>query len=845
MTANEFRLSPKIVPSHYQLFLAPNIDTATFKGTVNIALAIQESTSIIRLNALDLVLGETNISIDSQSFLCETSYDIENELVSVTSPIPIPVGTAILTIKFDGILNDQLAGFYRSSYQDSDGSVRYLACTQFEATDARRAFPCFDEPALKAVFEVTLEIDNQYFAVSNGEIASQTDLGNGKKLVVFEPTISMSTYLLAFIVGDLVATAPAMVRGTAIRVVHRPGWENLTEFALKAASHALEFLTDFFAIPYPGTKLDLIAIPDFAAGAMENLGAVTFREALLLVDQNNASQPEKERIVDVVSHEIAHMWFGDLVTMKWWNGIWLNEAFATYMETLTTDHFEPSWGKWNTFGIYRATAQATDALHSTRPIEFEVERPADCKAMFDILTYEKGGSVLRMLEKHLGYESFRNGITHYLNKYLYSNAETTDLWDALEENTGQPVRALMDTWVFQGGFPLVSVERNNNSLDLSQEPFFYLRDHHGETAIGDSWIVPITVRDITNAAEVHNVLLKTLSANMVWSREKLPVVNAFGNGYFRVRYSNDLLTEILRSFDQLVELERFNLVSDAWAMVVANLNTYESFAKIARSYSGGTFKEPAGWAIISQGIQARAKAMGSHSNGGVIAFAREIFGPMFETLGELPIPGEPDIDGVLRANVIDILGTLVRDPQVVSMAQQAFRSDISRERHLEASLASSILHTIGANGDEADYAFILDRFKHPESPIEEQRYLDALSEFEQPGLIDRTLAMTLESIRSQDGPYVINKMLRKPESAAKTFDFVKENYEALKERFPKNSITRMLDGMSSLFGPEMADRASQVREFLGNIDVPEAGKTLSQIKERYEANLKLGERLRK
>ena len=845
MTTNQFRLLSTVKPSRYRLELSPDLNDASFLGCVEIEISIGIPISLIKVNSAELAISSAVLSKDSQKYECTITYDVENEMALLALATEVDAGLATLTINFTGVLNDQLAGFYRSSYVDENGDTQHLACTQFEATDARKAFPCFDEPDLKAIFEVSLIVDEKYFTVSNGAEISRIPQGDGKIRVNFEPTIVMSTYLLAFIVGDLVATPTRVVRGTPVRIIHRPGWDKLTQFAFKATEHALEFLTDYFEIPYPGTKLDLIAIPDFAAGAMENLGAITFREALLLVDENSASQPEKERIVDVVSHEIAHMWFGDLVTMKWWNGIWLNEAFATYMETLTTDHFDPDWGKWNSFGIYRATAQATDALHSTRPIEFEVERPADCNAMFDILTYEKGGSVLRMLERHLGYERFRKGIIHYLNKYLFSNAETTDLWDAIEEETQEPVRAMMDTWVFQGGFPLVYLEKSNEKLRATQTPFFYSTERPNDSAIGTSWLIPLALRSVEDRSQTTNVLLGPDPTEINWSSNQIVVGNAFGDGYYRVKYAPELLNGILNSFNKLVELERFNIISDAWAMVVANQSSFEEFIQIANAYSNGLYKEPAGWAIIGQGIEAKAKALGPNYNSEAIRLASQIYQNMYELLGDEPVEGEQDIIGVLRSNVIGILGTLIRDPHAITMARQAFRAEISRESPLEPSLASALLHTVACNGDESDYAFILDRFKHPISPVDEQRFLDALSSFEQPPLIDRTLAMTLDTFRSQDGPFVINKMLRKPACAAKTFDFVVANYDALREKFPKSSITRMLDGMSGLFGPEMTARAAEVRGFLASVDVPEAGKTLAQIKERYEANLLLGNRLRR
>ena len=364
----------------------------------------------------------------------------------------------MISIEFAGVLNDKLHGFYRSEFTDGGGVTHVIATTQFEATDARRAFPCFDEPDRKAVFSVTLDVPDGLAAYSNGPEVDAAPLPQGGRRIRFGDTIPMSTYLVAFVVGPLVATDPVDVRGTPVRIVHVPGKGGLTAFALEAAGHSLEFFSDWFGIDYPAEKLDLVAIPDFAFGAMENLGCVTFREAVLLVDPARASRLELERVADVISHEIAHMWFGDLVTMRWWNGIWLNEAFATLMELLCVDHFRPEWDRWVSFGVERDAAMATDGLHATRPVEYPVGPPEEAQGMFDVLTYQKGAGVLRMLERYLGAERFRDGVRRYLETHRFGNTETADLWDAIEEASGEPVRDIMDSWILQGGFPLVTVD---------------------------------------------------------------------------------------------------------------------------------------------------------------------------------------------------------------------------------------------------------------------------------------------------------------------------------------------------------------------------------------------------
>ncbi|MGH9079528.1 MAG: M1 family metallopeptidase, partial [Acidimicrobiales bacterium] len=383
-----YRLPASVRPHAYRLVLVPDLAAATFSGDIEIDVTIEEETATITLNAaeLEVTTAELNDSDPEHGYALAPigiALDADEEQVTLTFAEPLAPGPAVLHLAFTGILNDKLHGFYRSTFVDDEGVEHVIATTQMESTDARRAFPCFDEPELKATFEVTLVIDEHLAAYSNGPVAEESPEPGGKRRVRFAPTMVMSTYLVAFVVGPLEATEPVAVDGVPLRIVHPPGKNHLTAFALAVGSHALRFFTGYFGLPYPADKLDLVAIPDFAFGAMENLGCVTFRESVLLVDPDQASRVELERVADVVCHEIAHMWFGDLVTMKWWNGIWLNEAFATFMEVLAVDAFRPEWQRWVSFGVEREAAMAVDGLHSTRPVEFPVGRPEEAQGMFD------------------------------------------------------------------------------------------------------------------------------------------------------------------------------------------------------------------------------------------------------------------------------------------------------------------------------------------------------------------------------------------------------------------------------------------------------------------------------
>src|SRR5438034_6716892 len=534
------------MPSRYDLRLEPDLTTLTFRGEETVTVAVTEATDEIVLNAVELAITKATIQNDrGESQRGTPTMDEAAERCRIAFRSPLAPGAWRLSLVFTGHLNDKLRGFYRSSYKDASGATHLLAATQFEATDARRAFPCWDEPAFKAVFAVTLAIDPALAAVSNTRVVAERREG-GKKIVAFADTIKMSTYLVAFVVGELEATDPVRVGAAPVRVWCVPAKLRLAAFGHAIAVASLRFFEEYYGLPYPGDKLDLLAIPDFAAGAMENLGAITFRETALLVDEQTATHSELERVADVVAHENAHMWFGDLVTMAWWNGLWLNEAFATFLEMVAVDAWKPEWDRWTTFGVSRAAALTVDGLHSTRPIEFPVAAPKDADAMFDVLTYEKGASVLRMIEQYLGPDVFRAGVRDYLRQHAYGNTETGDLWIALGEASRQDIPAIMDGWVFRPGYPLVSARLDaGNTLVLHQQRFTYLPAPPG--ADGQRWQVPVQMRVTAGGkTSTQRVLLGDAEA-----RVPLPagfesvLVNEGGHGFYRVRHAAVLLQRIL------------------------------------------------------------------------------------------------------------------------------------------------------------------------------------------------------------------------------------------------------------------------------------------------------------
>src|SRR5438093_6157369 len=656
---DQHRLPRHVTPIRYELRLEPDLTTLTFTGDETIMLDVAEPTSEIVLNAVELAIGQATLANDRGDSRRGTPVvDEAAERCRITFPSRIAPGAWRLRLAFTGTLNDKLRGFYRSSYKDPSGVTRLMAATQFEATDARRAFPCWDEPAFKAVFAVTLVIDPTLTAVSNTAVASERVEGR-RKIVTFADTMKMSTYLVAFVVGELEATDAVLVGRTPVRVWCVPGKRHLAAFGHEIGVASLRFFEDYYGLPYPSDKLDLLAIPDFAAGAMENLGAITFRETALLVDERAASHAELQRVADVVAHENAHMWFGDLVTMSWWNGIWLNEAFATFLEMLAVDAWKPEWRRWTTFGVSRAAALSVDGLHSTRPIEFHVEAPRDADAMFDVLTYEKGASVLRMLEQYLGSTTFREGVREYLRRHAYANADTGDLWAALGRAARQPIPEVMDGWIFQPGYPLVSARLDGRQLVLSQQRFTYLPEPlpgSTPTPPDQAWQVPVQVRVTAGGrASVERRLLAGAESRFdIPERFGAALVNEGGHGFYRVRYSSDLLERLLGALPDLAAIERFNLVNDAWGVTVAGLMALGDYLALTARFRGERDRNV--WSVLFASFGTLNRLIDPANRPRLAALVRDRVAPVFGELGWTPRSGEDELTRQLRGDLVRVMG---------------------------------------------------------------------------------------------------------------------------------------------------------------------------------------------
>jgi puromycin-sensitive aminopeptidase len=532
------------------------------------------------------------------------------------------------------------------------------------------------------------------------------------------------------------------------------------------------------------------------------------------------------------------MWFGDLATMAWWNGIWLNEAFATFMEMLAVDTWKPEWERWTTFGVSRAAAFAVDALRASRPIEFPVEAPRDCEAMFDLLTYEKGASVLRMLEQYLGSETFRRGVRLYLERHAYGNAETTDLWRALGDASGQPIPAVMDGWVFRPGYPLLTVAATPAGVRLTQQRFTYLEP---DPAAGpETWKVPVTLRAASGGTTTdHRLLLDGPTADV-----PLPggadwvVVNAGGHGFYRVGYAGPLRDRVLGALDRLAPIERFGLVGDLWALTEAGRLGAGEYLDLTARFRDETDRNV--WILLLGSFSGVNHAILDEARAGLAALVRDRVGPAAAGLGWEPRPGERDLVRQLRADLLRALGTLGEDAATRARAREVYARARDDAGAVDPNILPAVIGILAASGGEAEYAEFLERFRHAKTPQEEQRYLYALAGFRQPDLLRQTLERTVNGeIRSQDAPFVVRVLLGSVWGRGLAWEFVKAHWETMARLYPPSAYRWMWEGVTGLTRPRWE---AEVREFFAAHNIQLGGKVVEQYLEELRVGVRFHER---
>ena len=846
-SADAVVLPGNVQPNKYRLTLQPDLESFTFKGEQTVDIEIVAPTARIMLNAAELEISDVTLLHNGKRFPASSiAVDADTETATLDFGQTLSPGRAQLGMKFSGVLNDRLVGFYRSEYQDGEGQTRHLATTQFEPTDARRAFPCWDEPARKAVFDVTLVFDDSLQAVSNTPIVEESRPAPGLRAVRFGETPVMSTYLLAFVVGDLVSVEADADNGTTIGVWTTRGKENQAGFALDTSVKLLGYFNDYFGIPYPLPKLDHIAIPDFAAGAMENWGCITYRETALLVDPENSSAGTRQRVAEVVAHEMAHMWFGDLVTMEWWDDLWLNESFASWMGTKSVDWLFPDWEMWTQFvNMDTNRALSLDGLKNSHPIEQPVKNPAEVSQLFDAISYSKGGSVLRMLENFLGPEVFRGGLYRYLKGHEYGNARTHDLWAALEEESGLPVTSIMDSWVLQTGYPVLQVDAERSSddvqLSLSQERFFY--DSPGPAAGGDTdpdggeiWRVPVTVS--APGAVTASTVMEEREAQLTVPTADWYKVNADQTGFFRVNYGNDDWQRLAPAISsrQLPATDRLGIQNDAYALSRAGLLPITQFLELAGSYAGET--DASVWSDLASNLRDIEQLIaGEPVHPAYQRFGRELFGPAARRAGWTPRPGDGHLDSLLRSTVLGQSGSY-NDEETLAQAGDLFHQYLEDPEAVHPDLRGIVFSLAAQAGDHDTYAQLWELEERTNLQEEKIRLLLAMSRFQDVGLLNDTLESSLSPrVRSQDTITVVAGVAANPRGRQPAWEFVKNNWAEFDRRYGGGGFGLMrLVSICNSFTTE--EQMADVERFFADNPAPAAERTIRQALERMRLNIR-------
>ncbi|CAN1120841.1 Aminopeptidase M1 [Linum perenne] len=844
---DQFKGQPRLpkfaVPKRYDILLKPDLSDCKFAGSIAVDLDIVSDTKFVVLNAADLFIASGSVS-----FTNKTSSKVfkpvrvelleADEILVLEFPDVLPHGVGVLAMEFEGVLNDKMKGFYRSTYE-FNGEKKNMAVTQFEPADARRCFPCWDEPACKASFKITLVVPSELVSLSNMPVTEEK-IDGPLKTVVYQETPIMSTYLVAVVVGLFDYVENHTSDGVKVRVYCQVGKANQGKFALDVAVKTLDLYKEYFATPYPLPKLDMIAIPDFAAGAMENYGLVTYRETALLYDDKNSAAANKQRVATVVAHELAHQWFGNLVTMEWWTHLWLNEGFATWVSYLAADSLFPEWKIWNQFLDEIVEGLKLDGLAESHPIEVEINHASEIDEIFDAISYRKGASVIRMLQSFLGAEPFQRSLAAYIKRHAYSNAKTEDLWAALEEGSGEPVTKLMNSWTSQKGYPVIAVKVKEQKLEFEQTQFLSSGAH------GDGqWIVPITLC-CGSYDERKNFLLdgksetvdvkeflgsSTLDQGSIWLK-----INVDQTGFYRVKYDDDLAARLRRAIGKkcLNETDRFGILDDAFALCMARHQPLTSLLTLM-----GAYWEELEYTVLSNLITI------SYTVGRVVADAtpellkevKQFFINLFqysaEKLGWDAKQGESHLDSMLRGELLTALAVFGHD-LTIDEAIRRFRAflddrntpllppDVRRAAYVSVMQRVTVSNKWG-------YESLLRVYRETDLSQEKTRILGSLASCPDPDMVFEILNFLLTpEVRSQDVVYGLAVSKEGRETAWK---WLKENWEQISNTWGSGFLlTRIVSSIVSPFAS--FEKAKEVEEFFSSRSKPSMARTLKQSIER-------------
>jgi aminopeptidase N len=824
------RLPDVAAPENYKLTFTPDLEKATFEGDETISIRVEKSTSQITLNAADIDFHEVSITSGGASQNAKVTPDKDKEMVVLSVEKPITAGPATIHITYSGILNSEMRGLYIGK----DDHGRRYAASQFESTDARRAFPSFDEPDYKATFDITAIADKGLVAISNSKVSSDTPGPGDKHTVKFATSPKMSSYLAALVVGNF-EYIEGEADGIPIRVYSTPGKKEMGKFALETAEHVLSYYDKYFSIKYPYGKLDLIGIPDFSAGAMENTGCITFREVILLIDEQHGSVGLKKEIASVIAHEMAHQWFGDLVTMKWWDDIWLNEGFATWMSSKPIEAWKPEWN-FNLDDVSDTDRTLnTDSLANTRPIHQAAETPAQIQELFDGIAYGKAAAVLRMLEAYLGEQTFRAGVNAYIQKHQYANATADDFWDAQAKTSKKPVDQIMPTFVKQAGVPVVDVKSqcsgSSTTVTMDQRRYFYDREKF-DAPNDELWQVPLCMKSSAGAQSCELLTKKeqsfTLKGCSTWV-----LANAGATGYYRVGYQPDAVKALASDAEsKLTPAERIALQSDIWASVRVGREPVGDYLAFARGLQSDRDR------AVLEDVLERLNFIGRYlvtdsDRDSYRVWLRQYLNPILKDVGWEPKPGESDERKALRSRLYGALGHDARDPEVMAEARKIAEQALVNPDSVDRELAFSAFGVAAVNGDQAFYDKLMAALKNPKSPEEYYMYLFTLGQFGDPTLLQRTLDYAVSpDVRSQDALGLIARVMGNPAGQKLAWDFILAHWDAVQKAGGPFASAEIVGATQSFCDANMRD---QVTDFFSAHKIAAAERTYRQSIERINS----------
>jgi aminopeptidase N len=833
------KLPKEVVPANYSVRIIPDIDKLTFAGTETVKLNVRSRVRQLVLNALELKVEVA--SIDGKELPASAiKTDTKNELLTLALPSELSTGEHTLTLGFTGKINEQGQGLFYMRYQEQNSGARKIMLgSQFEATDARRFFPCWDEPIFRARFQLTAVVPENWLAVSNMPIESEKKVAGGKG-VRFAATPPMSSYLNVFVAGEL-DFIESRSGPTQLRVIATKGKAEMGRYALEATAQILQYYNDYFGVAYPLPKLDQIAIPGGFGGAMENWGGITYYESKLLFDPKSSSAETKQDIYEVLAHEMAHQWFGDLVTMAWWDNLWLNEGFASWMGSKCTAHFNPQWEVWlrrefprdpsRRVGIAREAAMEGDARSTTHPIQQKVATEAEANSAFDDITYKKGQSFLRMLESFLGEDVFREGIRRYIAAHEYSNTTTADLWGALSEASGKPVGKIAAAWTEQPGFPVVKVKREQGgNVSLAQERFTV----NFTNAPPLEWKIPLTYAVF---GEAPATLLMTGKVDSI--REVPPdralKLNVNGAGNYRVEYDEPSWKLLLGALKNLGLEDRVNLLSDAWALVQANRAPIALYFELVEKLPASTELAEREQIIHVLDFVNRLLS-GSSEQEKFQRYARSLLRPTFDAVGWETKPDEQPGSANLRASLITALGDL-NDSKIVANCRERFKAFLTNPESLPPDLRPAIFSVVGRHADESTWNELHQLGLKTTSIEEKQNYYDALADAIDPKLVKKTLPIALtDEVPTSRAVFLVLKVARDSGHPDIAWDFAKANMKALLAKVDAAGANRYAPSVFTFFSDD--SRTEELRTYAKNslpaASAPEVAKALDEIQFRSE-----------